>query len=169
MSDVRLEADDHEAKYVPKGGPVEVGMIKFLMLNDCRADENGGPGHGDDVPRMLKYRNEYRARVQMLPFDQTLKRKVVVRRHAVDRDLVRVYVQGAPEEVIKLCAFTLNDRDERPAMTADDKGALLGQVGEMAIQRNPRRSQSFLLRFQRHGACRARETTCYVAENANAC
>lgn len=135
MSDVRLEADDHEAKYVPKGGPIEVGMIKFLLLNDCKADENGGPGHGLDVPGMLKYRNEYRARLQMLPFDQSRKRKVVIRKHAADQDLVRVYVQGAPEEVIKLCNFSLDDRDGRVALTADDKGALLGTVGEMAASR----------------------------------
>jgi hypothetical protein len=39
-------------------------MINFLMKNDVRAQEpNGGTGHGDDVPRMLKYRNLYRPRV----------------------------------------------------------------------------------------------------------
>jgi hypothetical protein len=63
LTDVRLEPDDHEAKYVAKGAPLEVGMIKFLMSNDSRAQEQGGPGDGDDVPTMLKYRNEYRNKV----------------------------------------------------------------------------------------------------------
>lgn len=31
-----------------------------------------------------------------------------------------------------MCSFALNDRDEQAPMTADDKGALLAQVGEMA-------------------------------------
>ena len=57
LTDVRLEADDVEAKYVPKGSSIEVGMIKFLMANDCKAQENGGPGDGDDVPNMMRYVN----------------------------------------------------------------------------------------------------------------
>jgi len=47
----------------------------------------------------------------MLPFDQTLKRKVVVR-GTYNKETVRVYVQGAPEEILKLCSSALNERDE---------------------------------------------------------
>lgn len=56
LTDVRLEADDKVAKYVAKGGAIEVGMINFLMDVDARAEEPG-IGDGDDVPNMLKYVN----------------------------------------------------------------------------------------------------------------
>lgn len=68
LSDVRLVPDD-DAKYENKGTPIEKGMIKFLMDNDIKANEQGGQGHGDDCPNMLKYVNDIRAKVQMLPFD----------------------------------------------------------------------------------------------------
>lgn len=68
----------------------------------------------------------------MLPFNQALKRKVVIRRHVSDQSLCRVYVQGAPEEIIKLCNFTLNEREEPQPFGQDDKNLLLGTVSEMA-------------------------------------
>ena len=33
-TDVRIEANDEEIKYEPKGEAIEVGMIEFLMDND---------------------------------------------------------------------------------------------------------------------------------------
>jgi magnesium-transporting ATPase (P-type) len=43
-----------------------------------------------------------------LPFDQDLKRKTVVRADGADPKMCRVYVKGAPEEIIPLCTQTLN-------------------------------------------------------------
>jgi magnesium-transporting ATPase (P-type) len=48
----------------------------------------------------------------MLPFDQTLKRKIVVRSDSVNKEIVRVYLQGAPEEILKLCSYAINDQDQ---------------------------------------------------------
>jgi len=68
LSDVRL-VPDADAKYEAKGTPLEKGMIKFLMDNNITADENGGKGHGYDCPNMLRYVNDIRPKVQILPFD----------------------------------------------------------------------------------------------------
>jgi magnesium-transporting ATPase (P-type) len=94
-TDVRIETNDEECMYVPKGQPLEVGMIQFLIEN------------GEDIQRQLIDRNKYASVKISLPFDQSLKRKVVVR-HCVDNaEYVRVYVKGAPEYVIGLCTQTL--------------------------------------------------------------
>ena len=68
MSDVRLVPDE-DARYETKGNAIEKGMIKFLMDNDIRGNEGGLAGHKDDCPTMLKYVNEIRPKVQILPFD----------------------------------------------------------------------------------------------------
>jgi hypothetical protein len=60
---------DDDAKYEAKGTPLEKGMIKFLMHYDIKANEHGGYRHGDDCPNMLKYVNDVRPKIQMLPFD----------------------------------------------------------------------------------------------------
>jgi magnesium-transporting ATPase (P-type) len=52
----------------------------------------------------MKYRNSDETRkVACLPFDQALKRKIVIRYLPADPDPARIYVQGAPEEVMDLC------------------------------------------------------------------
>ena len=50
-TDIRVETDDKELKYVPKGQPIEVGMIRFLIDNE------------DDVPRALINRNRYTPKI----------------------------------------------------------------------------------------------------------
>ena len=62
---------DDDARYEAKGTPLEKGMIKFLMDYDIKSDEraHGGYRHGDDCPNMLKYVNDVRPKLQMLPFD----------------------------------------------------------------------------------------------------
>jgi hypothetical protein len=61
-TDVRIEVDDKNMTYVPRGSPFEVGMIKFLMDN------------GEDVPNQFVERNRNCPKVVQLPFDQNLKR-----------------------------------------------------------------------------------------------
>jgi hypothetical protein len=68
LSDVRL-VPDCDAKYESKGTPLERGMIQFLIDFDIKANEHGSSGDGYDLPNMLKYVNDIRPRVQMLPFD----------------------------------------------------------------------------------------------------
>ena len=48
---------------------------------------------------MMKYVNDVRPKIQMLPFDQNTKMKFVVRKTR-DPKIVRVYAQGAPELLI---------------------------------------------------------------------
>lgn len=63
----------------------------------------------------------------MLPFDQTLKRKVVVRYCAGDQEHVRIYVKGAPEYVIGLCTQTLDQNGTKidQPLSEEDQFALL--------------------------------------------
>ena len=91
-------AGGFEYKYEPKGQALEVGMIEFLMDND------------EDVQNIFINRNRATPKIVQLPFDQDLKRKVVVRQinGEENRELVRVYIKGAPEEVVPLCTETLN-------------------------------------------------------------
>ena len=66
-------------------------MIRFLIDNE------------DDVPRALINRNRYTPKIVQLPFDQYLKRTVVVREIQGNKDTARIYVKGAPEYVLPLC------------------------------------------------------------------
>ena len=91
-TDVRIEANDELCIYEPKGSPIEVCMIQFLMDNE------------EDIQNKLIARNQYSPKLVQLPFCQTLKRKVVVRRVQDRPELVRIYVKGAPEYVIALCS-----------------------------------------------------------------
>lgn len=72
------------------------------MRNDYQLD-------GEGIARTMKYRNADETRkVACLPFDQALKRKIVIRYLPNDPEAARVYVQGAPEEVMNLCKFMHN-------------------------------------------------------------
>ena len=43
-----------------------------------------------------------------MPFDQNLKRKTVVRVVPENTNLVRIYVKGAPENILPLCDKTID-------------------------------------------------------------
>ena len=94
-TDVRIECNDDTCTYEPKGQALEVGLIQFLMDNE------------EDVQNIFINRNRFAPKVVQLPFDQDLKRKVVVRSVEGSPELVRIYVKGAPEEVIPCCSQTL--------------------------------------------------------------
>jgi magnesium-transporting ATPase (P-type) len=97
-TDVRIEAvDDGDVpRYEPKGQPIEVGMIQFLIDNE------------EDVQNIFINRNRYTPKIVQLPFDQALKRKIVVRQINGNPEYVRVYVKGAPELIVPMCEETLN-------------------------------------------------------------
>ena len=69
-TDVRIEANDTDdiPVYEPCGQELEVAFIRFLMENN------------EDVHNAFIDRNRNAPKVVQLPFDQALKRKVVVRR-----------------------------------------------------------------------------------------
>ena len=56
-TDVRIETNDEECMYVPKGMSIEVGMIQFLIDNE------------EDIQRQLVDRNKYAPIKITLPFD----------------------------------------------------------------------------------------------------
>lgn len=91
-TDVRIEINDAEPfSYEPKGQALEVGLINFLVDNN------------EDVPTTFMNRNSQTPMMMQIPFDQYLKRKVVLRQVQDKPEIVRVYVKGAPENVIPLC------------------------------------------------------------------
>lgn len=99
-TDARIEIgedDDMEYKYLAKGQALEVGMIDFLLEN------------GEDVHSLFVKRNVNCVTLIQFPFDPVLKRKTVVRNNATSSESVRIYVKGAPEEVIPLCNATVDD------------------------------------------------------------
>ena len=99
-TDVRIEANDEDYTYEPKGQAIEVAMIEFLMDNE------------EDVQNIFINRNRATPKIVQLPFDQTLKRKIVVRQINGEnsKEFVRVYVKGAPEKVVPMCTETLNQQ-----------------------------------------------------------
>lgn len=66
-TDVRIETNDKEFKYEPRGQALEVGLIKFLIDNQI------------DVPDRLIERNKHHKKLALFPFDQDLKRMTTVR------------------------------------------------------------------------------------------
>jgi len=100
-SDVRIETENENCTYKPEGHATEVALIKFLMDNEY------------DIQNVFINRNKLAAKIANLAFDQKLKRKVVVRYVHENPNAVRIYIKGAPEEVFKLCKYTLT-RDVKP-------------------------------------------------------
>lgn len=122
-SDVRMEVDEGDAAagtahYVAKGQALEVAMIDFLL-------ENGQDCYNDFISQ-----NRFQEKLLQLPFDQELKRKTVVRRDAENAELCRVYVKGAPEEILPLCDRTLSLEVEPVPLQEGEHEAILGTIEE---------------------------------------
>lgn len=96
-TDVRFEVNEDELIYQPKGQEVEVALIKFLVNNNI------------PVYDMLKVRNQFARKIMNFPFSSYDPMMVVVREVAGSDDMVRVYVKGAPEEVIPKCERLYNN------------------------------------------------------------
>lgn len=123
-TDVRIEIEDKKAqgehgeyysepKFKPVGQPLEVGLIQFLLDN------------GEDINQAFINRNRFAPKATQLPFDQVLKRKVVIRPVQGDAELVRIYVKGAPEEVLGLCKTTLDATGNPTGFPTDYREKLL--------------------------------------------
>lgn len=113
-TDVRIEITDGKVpQFQPSGQPLEIGLVKFLLDN------------GEDINQSFINRNKFAPKILQLPFDQDLKRKVVIRQVAGDPGLVRIYVKGAPEEVLKLCSQTLDQNAQPIQYLADTRESQL--------------------------------------------
>lgn len=64
---MRIETNDQEYKYEPKGDAMEVGMIQFLIDNEV------------DVPYQFITRNQKNPKLAQLPFNQELKMMTTIR------------------------------------------------------------------------------------------
>jgi magnesium-transporting ATPase (P-type) len=134
-TDARIEiGEDHDEtyKYLPKGQALEVGMIDFLLEN------------GEDVQGLFVKRNNNCVKLIQFPFDQDLKRKTVVRNNATNAETVRVYVKGAPEEVIPLCKMTVDIDVRRCDFNQGDQEEILQLISdEIAAKRQKPLSYAF--------------------------
>ena len=130
-TDVRIETNDAECKYEPKGQALEVGLIQFLMDNE------------EDIQNIFVQRNKYAPKMVQLPFDQNLKRKVVVRSVHGNPDLVRIYVKGAPEYVIPLCNQTLSSQVQPTEFNENDQMTILTQIVSNDMAQNRLKVLSF--------------------------
>lgn len=101
---------------------------------------------GVNVTQAFKERDMNQLKLLSLPygvFDQSLessnqerkpyyRRKVVIREAPGDnKDHARIYVKGAPEEVIELCTHIMTERGEQREMREDDKANILNHVVSM--------------------------------------
>ena len=71
-------------------------MIQFLFDNE------------EEIPNIFINRNKYTPKIVQLPFEQNLKRKIVIREINGNPQFVRVYVKVAPEFIIPMCTKTLD-------------------------------------------------------------
>lgn len=124
-TDVRFEPS-HSPPYVFKaqGQELEVGMVQFLTENN------------EDVHRLFINRNRYQEKVAQLPFCQTRKRKIVVRKVKDDDTQVRVYLKGAPEYVLALCTETFDYQMSQREMDDDERYRILDEVVSTAMASN---------------------------------
>jgi Ca2+-transporting ATPase len=122
-TDVRIEMDDNEYRYEPKGSPIEVGLIKFLMDN---------MSNEEDIQQKFISRNLHKKKLVNLPFDQTLKRKVVVRAlPGIEGDEindVRVYVKGAPEYIVGNCSYVLDNNVQPTMLDENEQNMIVSEV-----------------------------------------
>ena len=77
---------------------------------------------------MMVSRNLNSKLIQMMPFDQTLKRKTVIREVPGEPDIVRVYTKGAPEEVLPLCIQTFSQQNDLVEFSYDTQMHILQNV-----------------------------------------
>jgi Ca2+ transporting ATPase len=156
-TDARIEIgedEDAEYKYLAKGQALEVGMIDFLLEN------------GEDVHSLFVKRNVNCVTLIQFPFDPVLKRKTVVRNNATNSESVRIYVKGAPEEVIPLCNATVDNEILSVEFGREDQERVLEHINNeicgyghkpitYAFKEIPKSQLHQLMNFQQKNAGRA--------------
>lgn len=115
-TDVRIECNEKEFMYEPKGQSLEVGLIQFLLDNQ------------EDIQSTFIRRNKLQPKIVQIPFDQELKRKVVVRQVKTDPTKVRIYVKGAPEYILPKCNSAINSEGSPTALDDSLKMKLLDET-----------------------------------------
>lgn len=101
----RIEMSEN-AMYTPVGNPTEVGMLKFLQLNDVAIH--------DEIKR--KHHKE----LTHVPFSSVRKIETVAVINPDSENKVRVIVKGAPEIIFSKCT-SFHDTDGSEATLGDDE------------------------------------------------
>lgn len=90
----------------------------------------------EDIQNIFINRNRFAPKVVQLPFDQNLKRKIVVRSVQGSPELVRIYVKGAPEEILNynnpICSQTLSAQVKPKQFGPQEQKNLQRKIEEMA-------------------------------------
>lgn len=81
--------------------------------------------------------------MSQLPFCQTNKRKIVIRKVQGDDTQVRIYVKGAPEYVIGLCGDTLDSEMNQQELQDDEKEKLIFDIASNGMARDGLKTISF--------------------------
>jgi magnesium-transporting ATPase (P-type) len=97
--------------YEPKGSDIEKALIQFLVSSDL------------DVDALLKARNKNCPVHFFLPFSQkermVIKVRELPRTDDQEEPMLKVYLQGAPESVMKYCQFYINADGGSDPLDAD--------------------------------------------------
>lgn len=118
-TDARMEICDEDCSYVPRGAPIEVGMLNFLICN-------GVPVQDRLVGRERRYEL-----CTMIPFSPYRRRSVVAYR--TDEQTVRVVVKGAPEDVVPMCTYKLDGDCDPQDFSNDEFNHYLQEVSDVII------------------------------------
>lgn len=86
---------DATHQYVPKGSPLEVGMIEFLTENDHFVQE-----------MMVRREREFKLLTE-IPFCP-IRKRMTVAYLLPEGNKVRVVCKGAPEYLVPMCTRSLN-------------------------------------------------------------
>lgn len=102
------------AFYVPVGNGTETSMIKWLQDADF-------PVH----KIMLETSGRIKATI---PFDTKYKNSIVAVAHPQMEDTVRVYVKGAPENIVENCNAFFDERGDKSAFGNETKDYVLANI-----------------------------------------
>jgi len=89
-TEAKMEIEDESNSFVPKGSPVEVALLNFLIDND------------EPVQLRLEERERGYKLHTFIPFSSE-RRLMTVAYQLPHENVVRVVVKGAPEEVMRNC------------------------------------------------------------------
>jgi len=99
-TEARMEMGDDDHKYTPKGSPVEVGLLKFLIEQEVPVQD-----------QLVERERMYQLKT-MIPFSSDRKRMTVAYKLPGEENTVRVVVKGAPELLIPLCTRELDSSND---------------------------------------------------------
>ena len=117
------------AFYVPEGNGTEVSLIKWLQ--------------GADIPVhkvMLEKEGKVKATI---PFDTKYKNSIIAISHPQMEDTIRVYVKGAPENLVQNCSAFFDESNNKKAFDEQTKDYVLSQIMRESMTKKGFRTLAF--------------------------